>query len=240
MSGLLLLAGFTFLAGFVAVVSGFGAGTIMVPTLLLFYPVPQATLVAAILHWVISFIKLVFFWRGLDYKVLLYFGIPGVITSIVGAYVLVEHISSDWLLPYFGIFLIVYVIFIILYPTFKVIKTPERMMLSGVISGFFKGIFGVGGGIRTTVLTSFDLPKETYLSTGAAINVAIDTARLLTYWYKGVRLGATLRYSLLLLIPTALVSAYGARYVVHLIPQQYFRLVVMFFLLLAGIKFLFF
>ncbi len=240
MNTILLLSIFTFIASFVGVVSGFGAGTIMVPIFLLFYPATSAILVAAILHWVIGAIKLFFFWRGLNYKVLLYFGAPGIITSILGAYVLIEHAASDWLLPYFGAFLIAYVVFVIACPHFKVNKTPERMMLGGVVSGFIRGVFGVGGGIRTTILTSFNLSKETYLSTGAAITIAIDSARLLTYWYKGVQLGPQLRHGLLLLIPIVFIGAYVGRYVVDIIPQKYFRPVVLFFLLLAGIKFLFF
>jgi len=45
------------------------------------------------------------------------------------------------------------------------------MIAGGALSGFFAGIFGVGGAVRATFLTVFDLPKAAYLATSGSIAV---------------------------------------------------------------------
>ena len=56
------------------------------------------------------------------------------------------------------------------------------------LTGFMAGIFGMGGAIRSLFLSAFNLPKEVYIVTGAAIAIFIDISRLGTYLLRGTSL----------------------------------------------------
>ncbi len=106
------------------------------------------------------------------------------------------------------------------------------------LSGFFAGIFGIGGTIRAMFLTAFNLPKSVYLATIGAIALAIDTSRLITYLYEGTRLAPRLAWGMLLFVPASFLGARIAKRFVNRIPQQHFPKVLAVFLLLVGIRLL--
>jgi hypothetical protein len=107
-------------------------------------------------------------------------------------------------------------------------------------SGFFAGIFGVGGEIRAAVLAAFNLPKEVYLFTLGAAAFFIDSARIAAYIAHGTRLEGMFLWGLLLFIPLSFLGARVAKKFVDRVPQYYFRLAIALFLALVGLKFLVF
>ncbi len=108
--------------------------------------------------------------------------------------------------------------------------------IGGGVSGFFAGIFGVGGAVRGAVLTAFDLPKAAYLTTGAAIALVIDSVRIGTYLVEGSTLSNKLWLAFILFIPASLLGSFFGKKIVDHIPQHYFRSVVLIFLALAALK----
>ena len=46
-----IIAGLTLITSCIETLTGFGISTIMVPTLILFYPVPEVLLLVGIIHW---------------------------------------------------------------------------------------------------------------------------------------------------------------------------------------------
>ncbi len=229
----------TILAGSVGTLSGFGTSTIMVPVLLLFLPLPQTLLLVGIIHWFGDIWKLLLFREGIRWKLILTFGIPGIIAAYIGAR-MIFSVSNALLSQILGVFLIVYVIFLFFRPSFKLPQSHLTAMVGGALSGFFAGIFGMGGAIRSVFLTAFDLPKAVYIATAGAIAFTIDSARLTTYIASGVRLDDVLLWGILLFIPASFLGAYLAKLIVDKIPQEQFRLVVAAFLFLVGTKLLLF
>ena len=75
----------TFIASMVGTMTGFGTSTIMVPVLLLFSPLSQTLLFVGIIHWFGDIWKILLFKKGLNWKLILGFGIPGIIASCIGA-----------------------------------------------------------------------------------------------------------------------------------------------------------
>jgi uncharacterized membrane protein YfcA len=75
----------TILAGGISTLTGFGTSTIMLPVILLFFPLPQTLLLVGIIHWFGGVWKLVLFRQGIRWKILLGFGVPGIIASFLGA-----------------------------------------------------------------------------------------------------------------------------------------------------------
>lgn len=230
---------FTIIAGGVGTLTGFGTSTIMVPVLLLFFPLAPTLLLVGIIHWFGDIWKIALFRQGVRWRLILLFGVPGVILTFLGAR-LVFSVSETLLSQILGGFLIAYVAFLFFNPSFKFKQNALTAATGGALSGFFAGIFGVGGAVRSAFLAAFDLPKAVYIATAGAIGLAIDTARIGTYISEGATLPRYLYWGLLLFIPASFVGAHFAKKIVDRIPQKQFRMVVAVFLLLVGIKLLVF
>ena len=100
------------------------------------------------------------------------------------------------------------------------------------------GIFGMGGAVRSLFLSAFNLPKEVYIVTGAAIAVIIDATRLITYLFNGSRLNRETMWAMLLFIPVSFLGARIAKNIVNKIPQKYFRTIIAVFLFVMAVKLL--
>ena len=236
---LLWLSIVTFFANLVGTTVGFGISTIMIPVLVLFYPFTQVLLLVGIIHWFSNIWKIALFKHGVDWKLILAFGIPGIIATIFGALLSVKE-PQEFLSRTLGIFLITYVIFLLINPTFKIKKHIGYAVIGGSISGFLAGIFGFRGAIRSSFLSAFNLPKEVFIATGAVIALVVDTVRVSIYWTQGsTQIGIPL-WALAILILISWLGAFTARYVVKVIPQANFRPVVVFFLMVMSIKLIFF
>jgi hypothetical protein len=226
-----------FVASIIGTMTGFGTSTIMVPILLLFFPLPQTLFLVGIIHWFGDIWKILLFKKGLNWKLILGFGIPGILASFVGAF-LTFQISDKILMKILGGFLLAYVIFLVFTPGFHLPKNKKIMIAGGAFSGFFAGIFGVGGAIRATFLTAFDLPKAMYLATAGSIALLIDSTRLITYLKGGTKLEPMLLWGMIVFIPVSFLGAKIAKRIISHIPQKSFRRFITIFLALIGLYFL--
>lgn len=230
----------TFLAGIVGTVTGFGISTVMVPVVLLFLPLPETLLLVGVIHWFGDLWKIYFFKHGINWKLLLFFGIPGIIMASYGASLTLK-LPEILLSRTVGALIVFYVIFILLKPAFRIKGTPVAAIFGGASSGFLGGLTGVGGGaLRAVVLTAFNVPKSVYIFTSGLLGAVIDASRIATYYLGGTRIGSALTMGLLLFIPVSFVGALVAKRIVNKIPQDKFRVVVSVFLFVIGAKLLLF
>ena len=91
----------------IGTMAGFGSSTIFLPLALLFVDFQTALVLVAFLHIFGNLGRISFFRHGLDRDLIIKFGIPSVILTIIGA-LLVSHISQDVLKGLLGVFLIGY------------------------------------------------------------------------------------------------------------------------------------
>lgn len=225
----------TFLASIIGTTSGFGLSTIMIPILTLWIPPLETLFLVGIIHWFGSFWKLTLFRSGIRWNLILLFGLAGFLTSYLGASLTLSA-SSETLLRALGGFLILYAIFLFFQQNFKIRPANTNAVLGGSLSGFFAGVFGIGGAIRTMFLTTFNLPKEVFIATTGGIALIIDSTRLVTYFSGGAELSKFHWIGLIFFIPASFLGAQTAKRIVNRIPQQKFRTFIAVFLLLAGIK----
>ena len=76
---LLALALLVFVASSIGTFSGFGTSTIMVPVMLLFFPLPVTLLFVGIIHWFGDLWKMMLFRTGIrKWQLILWFAVPGV------------------------------------------------------------------------------------------------------------------------------------------------------------------
>ncbi|MGI5817452.1 MAG: sulfite exporter TauE/SafE family protein [Armatimonadota bacterium] len=230
-----LIAVLTVVAGGVGTLSGFGTSTIMVPALVVFFPLPETLLLVGIIHWFGDVWKIWLFKRGIRWRLWLAFGVTGVIYSYWGATLSVSA-PEDLMKRILGGFLLIYVTFLFVKTSFELPATTAAAGIGGAASGFMAGIFGVGGAVRGAFLAAFNLDRAVYIATSGAIAIVIDTVRIGEYIHGGTRLAPELMWGLLLFIPASFVGAELAKQVVERIPQEQFRLVIAASLLLVALK----
>jgi len=234
MSALCIL---TLVASGIGTATGFGTSTVMIPVMALFLPPPVALLFVGVVHLCGNLWKVLLFKSGFDWKLVLAFGLPGVVASFAGAS-LSLHAQSLPLKRLLGGFLILYVAYLFIKRDWALPKTHGAAMCGGALSGLFAGFFGVGGAVRGAFLTAYNLPKEVYIFTSGLIALFIDVTRVSRYLWGGTRLESSLLAALALSIPISLAGAYLAKKFLNRIPQQFFRIFIGVFLALVGAKML--
>lgn len=236
---IILLTALVFVASAIGTITGFGLSTVMVPVVLLFYPLTQTLFFVGIIHLFGNVWKVVLFRSGFRWKLVLSFGIPGIAASLLGALLAFEA-PTGLLLRILAGFIIIYVIYLFAKPSFKIKQGTGSAVTGGSLSGFLAGIFGMGGAVRSLFLSAFDLPKAVYIATAGTIAFFIDITRVTTYFVKGARLEPSILWGMLIFIPASYLGAKAAQAVVEKIPQKHFRKVIAAFLFLVALKLLLF
>lgn len=232
---ILFTATLTIISSTVAIIAGFGTSTIMVPILIYFLPLPQVLLLTGIIHWFNDGWRLLLFKDGIWWRGMILAAIPGVIASIIGAW-LVLKIPQQLLFRALGVMLLLYVIFIYARPSFRMKRTRLFAVTGGAFAGFLSGLLGVSGEVTSMLLSTLDLPKAVFIGTGGAFTLIIDVSRVAAYIGEGITLDPALLWGLIIFIPASLIGALIGRRIVNRIPQDQFRKIIATFLLLAGLK----
>ena len=230
-----LLGLLTLLGSAIGTATGFGTSTIMIPVMILFLPIPISLLFVGIIHLFGNIWKVMLFKGGLDWKLVLGFGIPGIAASYLGASLSMQAYNLP-LKQILGVFLILYVIYLFIKRDWTLPQNNGTAVTGGLLSGLFAGFFGVGGAVRGAFLMAFNLPKAVYLFSSGLIALFIDFTRLSKYLSGGTRLDKPLLIALILCIPVSFLGAYLAKKLLNKIPQKTFRLFVGIFLALVAIK----
>ena len=237
MNDILSLCLLTFVASGIGTATGFGTSTVMIPVMVLFTPMPVALLFVGIIHLCGDIWKLILFRSGLQWALVLGFGLAGIAAAFLGASLSVE--SAQWPLKrILGAFLLGYVAYLFLKRDWAMPQTHRTAVTGGLLSGFCAGFFGVGGAVRGAFLMAFNLPKAVYICTSGTIALLIDVTRVSRYLAGGTRLDSDLTLALAFCVPISLLSAWTVKKFLDRIPQKSFRLFVGVFLALVGARLL--
>ena len=184
------------LASLLTFFSGFGLGTLLLPAFALFFPAEVAIMLTAIVHLLNNLFKTSLIGRHAHWRTLLWFGIPAGLAADLGAYTLAQIAGGEALLSYelagkqFSVLPINLVIatlmlcFALLELSPKAGKlqfTPRWLPLGGILSGFFGGLSGHQGALRSMFLLKVGLNKEAFIATGIIIALIIDLSRISQY-----------------------------------------------------------
>ena len=201
----LLASGLTFF-------SGFGLGTLLLPAFALFMPLEHAVAATAVVHLLNGLFKLGLLRRHIDPGVLLRFGVPALLAALLGAWLLSRlgalpalHAYTAFghrfeILPLklvIGVLLLVFALIEVV-PRLRGLAFDARWLpLGGALSGFFGGLAGMQGALRSAFLARSGLDKEAFIATGAAIACVIDVSRLAIYAGTFLRVFGSLDHRLL-------------------------------------------
>lgn len=127
-----------------------------------------------------------------------------------------------------------------LWPRFQALAFPPRWLpLGGALSGFFGGLSGNQGALRSAFLLKSGLSKDAFVATGAVAAVIVDATRLVIYGTGSI--SAHLAQSRELLAPVAVAtvcafvgSFYGKR-MLRKVTLRTVQLVVAFAMLVIGL-----
>ncbi len=185
-----------FLASGITFFSGFGLGTILLPVFALFLPIEMAVVATAIVHFLNNLFKIMLVGRNASWHFVLRFGVPAILAAIAGAWLLGQMIDlrpihsymiGDRLLQITPLKLVIGGLLFIfawfdLLPRLRELSFPPRYVpIGGLLSGFFGGLAGHQGALRSAFLIKTGLTKEAFIATGVVIAVMIDLARLIVY-----------------------------------------------------------
>src|SRR3989344_2376942 len=226
-----------FIAEVIGTIAGFGSSTIFLPLALFFVDFKTALILVAFFHIFGNLGRITFFRHGLDKRLLLIFGVPSILLTILGA-LLVNYTPPDLFKLILGIFLLIFALVSIIKPHFKFNPSKRNAVIGGSLSGFLAGLIGTGGAIRGAFLTSFNLRKNVYIATAAAIALAVDVTRIPVYLGSGF-LEPQFYSSIPLLFIIAIAGSYLGKKIVDKIPQTIFRKVVLVAVLLISLKFMY-
>ncbi|WP_431468808.1 sulfite exporter TauE/SafE family protein [Flavobacterium columnare] len=176
--------------------SGFGLGTLLLPVFGLFFPIEIAITLTALVHFLNNVFKLFLLGKNADKDVILKFGIPAIIFAFIGAYFLTLLTNQNSLFEYklenktfqitllkilIGFLLIFFALFDII-PKLKRLEFNNKYLsLGGIVSGFFGGVSGHQGALRSAFLIRAGLTKESFIATGVVIACLIDISRISIY-----------------------------------------------------------
>jgi uncharacterized protein len=179
--------------------SGFGLGTILVPVFAAFFPIEVAIILTAIVHFLNNLFKLVLIGEQAKRSIVFRFGLPAIVFALIGAWVLTQISGLEPIQTYslfgatFHITMVKLIIgvLLLLFALVEIIPSlstwnfdPKYIPLGGVLSGFFGGLSGNQGALRSAFLMRAGLTKEQFIATGVVIAVLIDTARMTVYFYQ--------------------------------------------------------
>jgi len=197
MTAYLLVALTAFLAAGLTLYSGFGLGTILLPVFALFFPAEMAVVATALVHGANNVFKVFLLGRHADREVVLKFGLPAIVAAILGALTLGWFAQSDSALTIevnesvfskitpvklvIGLLMIGFALFELL-PRFRSMKFDRRYLsLGGVLSGFFGGLSGHQGALRSAFLAKTGLSPERFVGSNAVIGFLVDLTRISVY-----------------------------------------------------------
>jgi len=185
-----------FLAAILTFFSGFGLGTLLAPVFMIWFPPEIAIALTGVVHFFNNIFKLFLVGKKADKDTVLRFGIPAVIAAFIGAWLLIKisHLEPLFTYELFGktfevypvkfIIAILLIIFasIELIPYFNKLQfKKDKLPIGGFLSGFFGGLSGVQGALRSAFLIKTGLPKEVYIATAVVVSTMVDITRLGVY-----------------------------------------------------------
>lgn len=221
-------------ASLLTLIGGFGLGTLLLPVFAVFFPLPMAVGLTAVVHLLNNLFKFTLLQKAADRRMLVRFGVPAMVGAWGGAWSLYFLDELPYLYPgvthpvgpvrlAMALLMIVFAV-VELSPRLNGFSFNGRHLVAGgLVSGFFGGLSGHQGALRSMFLLHGGLAKEAYIATGVAIALLVDLTRIPVYLVSFDHLWLSDQWPLLL--TTVLAAFLGAWWGRMLIPKITYRTV---------------
>ena len=176
--------------------SGFGLGTMLLPAFMLFFPPPVAVAATAVVHMLNNIFKLFLVGKHADWGIVKSFGLLSMVGALLGAWLLWQLESDGTLFSYFlfdhkfemSWIKVVMAFLIIVFSLLEINKrwqsrpiSKKYLPLGGLASGFFGGLSGHQGALRSAFLMKAGMTKEAFMGSRVVIACMVDMTRITVY-----------------------------------------------------------
>jgi len=192
--------------------------------------------------------------KNIDKEVLIRFGLPSVIAASIGAYILVSIDDNIVVFSYYffdkkidvilvkfliSILLIIFAI-IDLIPQIKNLHFDKKYLpVGGFLSGFFGGLSGNQGALRSAFLVKHGLEKSVFVGTTVAISSLVDITRLSVYSTNFLNLNYSDFYQLgVFSVFSAVSGSFIGNRLLKKVTIEQIKIIVALLLILLGISLL--
>jgi uncharacterized protein len=212
-------------ASLLTLVAGFGLGTLLMPVFGLFFPIEVAIAMTGVVHLLNNLFKISLLYKDVNWPTAWRFGLPSVAGGVLGAWLLSSltrlPVWFTWSLggrtcevsPVKVLVALVMIFFCLmeLVPRLQQWRAGERMFtIGGLLSGFFGGLSGHQGALRSAFLIQSSLSKSAFVATGVFIACMVDLTRLPVY---ASRLGALRSADQIWLLVATTLSAFAGAWI---------------------------
>ena len=231
--------------------SGFGLGTLLMPAFALFFPVEVAIALTGVVHLLNNLFKMALVGNKANWRVVLKFGIPAIVGAFIGATLLMYFADdTEWLSYSIGSRLCVItpvkvIIAALMFgfaileivPFYKRLEFAEnKLYFGGAISGFFGGLSGHQGALRSAFLIKCGLSKESFIATGVIIASVIDISRITVYFTKFAQIGFEENLPILLVaIGSAFTGAFFGKRLLKKVTIEFVQIIVTIMIMILAI-----
>lgn len=178
--------------------SGFGLGTLLLPVYALFFPVEVAVAATAIVHAANNVFKIGLVGWHADRGIVLRFGLPAIVAAFIGAALFgyITHFGEiaryslagreavvTPLKLTMGALMLGFALFELLPRLRKVQFDRKYLFVGGLLSGFFGGLSGHQGALRSAFLAKVGVSTQAFVGTNAVIGFLVDAVRIATYGF---------------------------------------------------------
>lgn len=191
---LVLICTVAFAASWLTLISGFGLGTLLLPTFILFFSPLEAVAMTAIVHFMNNVFKFSLLFKQVNRYVAIWFGVSGIVGAAIGAY-LSTHIEKStaylspidpmvkvtWFTFFVGLLMIIFALQELIFGKVSFSFSKKAMIPGGALSGFFGGLTGHQGALRSMFLLKSGLTAQVYIATGTAVALMVDITRIPIY-----------------------------------------------------------
>jgi uncharacterized membrane protein YfcA len=223
-----------FLAGMIASVAGFGIGSFLIPLISIRTGAKIAIALASLPHFLGNGVRFWILKSKVNRKILIRFGLLSAIGGLGGALLHTFFVSN--------LLQIVFALMLVLAGVLGVLQVSERLRFGkasaaviGLVSGFFGGLVGEQGGIRSVALLSFDVEKEAFIATATATALIVDAVRMPVYFLTQSNEVAQFLIILIFSSIAVVAGTLAGNMVLKRIPEESFKRIVSFLILLLGV-----
>lgn len=229
---------------------GFGLGTMLSPVFyMIFGNLELAIFATTIVHFLNNVFKFLLMKKSINWQVAIPFGLAAMPAAFIGAWLLTHFddfvvvkyqlFGKEWSIMamnfVFGIILSGFAL-IELIPSWSLTISKQSLWIGGFISGFFGGLSGHQGALRTAFLIKYKLEKNVFIATGIVVALIVDIVRSSVY-FSDLDKSMDIDWKLVLIsLTAALIGAITGRYFLQKIKLETLNIIVSMAMLFFGIS----
>ena len=222
-----------FFSELIGTVSGVSSSTLFVPLGKLFESFQVTLALTATLHVLGNSFRTVMYWKNINWRLTLRFGIPSIFFTGLGAQYSDLFSEKSYSIA-LGAFLISISTYFLFFKKKQLFGGKWIPYIGGALSGLLTGMIGSGGAVRSLALTAFNLNPLAFTATSTLIDFGGDIFRFVVYFKKGY-LNQEHYFYFPFLIFIAFVANWIANRWLKRIKKERFEKIVLYFVFFMGL-----